>query len=139
MAKPLGFKIIPHTAEMGLEFWGKDLEQLFENAARGLLAVYGNVSVSSNEKKVVLLKSGDPESLMVSWLNEIIYLVSAQSWIPSQGKILSADTQTLKAEMYGGKIPGGVHLAREVKAATYHGLKIERDGHRLKAKVIFDV
>ncbi|MBI4056854.1 MAG: archease [Elusimicrobia bacterium] len=138
MAKPVGFKVLPHTAEIGLEIWGKDMEEFFQNAGLGLLEIYGNISVPPRERKAALLRSGDPEALLVSWLNEIVYLVSAQRWIPSQITVVAATPQTLKAELSGGKIPPG-RLAREVKAATYHGLKIEREGNRLKARIIFDV
>ena len=47
------FKVIEHTADVGLNVYGKDKEELFINAARGMsyLIVGSAIAVTPNESK----------------------------------------------------------------------------------------
>jgi SHS2 domain-containing protein len=69
------FEEIPHTADAALRVWGKDLAELFANAARGLAWLMADPETVQPEKEVALdLTAPDAETLLVTWLGELIYL-----------------------------------------------------------------
>jgi len=69
------FEIIDHTADMGIVAYGTDVEELFSNAA---LALFSLITEPERiEEKLHLdleISSEGRDSLLVEWLNELIYL-----------------------------------------------------------------
>lgn len=135
------FKIIPHTADVRLWIGGKTLETLFENAAAGLLAVHelepgkGALDVRAS----VRLEADSLEELMVDWLNELIYRISGERWVPEDVRVSKAGPRRLEADAAGRGITGSWGPGCEIKAATYHGLKVAKEGELWTATVILDV
>jgi SHS2 domain-containing protein len=83
-------------------------------------------------------KAQDLEELFVNWLNELLSLSSTKELIFSDFKINKLDKNNLEAEAEGEDIKN-YKVNMEVKAATYHQLKIEDKGDFWQAEVIFDV
>jgi len=78
------------------------------------------------------------EDLFHDWLSKILYLFSAERLVPIDYE-LRFDSDGLKARIrarpYDPTKDGG---EIEIKAVTYHGLKIEKWGDEFVAEVIFD-
>ncbi len=138
--EPEGTEPIGHTADVALRVWARDREGLFRQAALGLLRLLTDPSrVRPVESSEVALAGLDLEELMVTWLNEILYLhdVGRRRWAQVERvRIEEADegfrlTAALAGEVYDpDRHPSGVG----VKAATYHGLRIDpraSDGYDL--------
>lgn len=134
-----GFRLVPHTADIGIEISGATWEELYLNAARGLLEVYGASSVTGESvgRATVVLEAPTPEDLLVDWLNELVFLVSSERWLPTDIRVKEAGPSVLRAQAEGPRPDSP--LAREVKSATYHGLKVERKGGLWTATVILDI
>lgn len=138
-----GFRAVAHTADAGLEARGRTWEEFYLNAARGLLSLYapkGKPPKESTRKAAVEAES--PEDTLVLWLNEIIFLVSTKHWIPTRILVREGGPKGLEAEMRGGQTDAEgtpVRLKAEVKAATYHNLKVRRRGAFLSASIVLDV
>ena len=117
------------------------MKQVFANAARGLFSIITELdSVAVTEKRVIQITAPDHEALLVNWLDELIYLFEAKGMLFNRFEITAISNTELRAEAFGEKINLVRHkLKTQVKAATYHMLKIEQieDGYR--AQVIFDV
>lgn len=78
------FEVIEHTADMGIKAYGKDLSELFTNAAYGMASLITDLDkVNPKHIENITLKAENKEELLVSWLNEIIYLSA------SKGRIFS--------------------------------------------------
>jgi len=76
----------------------------------------------------------------VNFLNEIIFLFDAQRFVLKDARILKLGKKSLRAELRGERFSSQRHQPGiTVKAATYHGLSISREGGLWKIKVILDV
>jgi SHS2 domain-containing protein len=140
MAKRKDFEILDHTADVGIIAYGADMKQAFANAGRALFSLITEL----DEIKEVLhrdaeLTATDEESLLVEWLNELIYQFDTEGIIFKRFDVSQLDNTRLKARGYGEKVDRARHkLKREVKAATYHMLKVERN-NGAKVQVLFDI
>ena len=135
------FEFIDHTADIGILAYGADMKQVFANAARGLFSIITELdNVAATEKRDIQVTAPDREALLVNWLNELIYLFEAKEMLFNRFEITIITDTELKAKAFGEKINLTKHeLKTQVKAATYHMLKIEQNEDGWKAQVIFDV
>ena len=146
------YRLIDHTADIGIEVFGDNLSQLFSNAGYALFDVIADLSlVNSKVTKSLIIKGRSLEELMVNWLGELIYIFDTESIIFKEFNIVEINTfkkefseedEWLKliAEIKGEKYDCKVHVINTVvKAITYHQLKIIKDNSGWNARVILDV
>lgn len=134
-----GFRVLPHTSEMVLEVRGPDWPSFYRAAAEGLLAVYGLRPGKPGTKKLRRsVKGGSAEDTLVAWLAELIFLVGTKRAVPSRIEIVEAGPLELTAVLRV-RPARTLTLEREVKAATYHGLKVAEKRSGIRARVILDV
>jgi SHS2 domain-containing protein len=135
------FEIIDHTADVGIIAYGADVEELFSNAALALFSLI--IEPGSVEEKLHLnleVSSEDRDSLLVEWLNELIYIFDVEHILFNRFDIESLTHNQLKAACYGeGFDPMKHKIKMGVKAATYHMLSLDKNGGRYKAQIIFDI
>jgi len=134
------FEIIDHTADVGIIAYGADISQAFANAARALFSLITELdNVAEVLHRDIELTAPDQESLLVEWLNELIYLFDVENIIFKRFDITELNNTQLKARSYGEKVDNSKHkLKIGVKAATYHMLKVDK-GDKYKAQVLFDI
>jgi len=135
------FEIVDHTADVGIIAYGADIKELFSNAA---LALFSLITEPENiEEKLhrdLEIVSEDRDSLLIEWLNELIYLFDAEHILFRRFDIEDLSYNQLKATCYRESFDPLRHKIKTgVKAATYHMLKIDKGGSGYKAQVIFDV
>ena len=135
------FEVIDHTADVGIIAYGAEIKQVFANAALALFSLITELENISEELKYdVEVVSEDRESLLVEWLNELIYLFDAEHVLLKRFDVQSLSNTRLKATCYGEKIDPSRHKIKTgVKAATYHMLRIDKDNKGYKAQIIFDI
>jgi len=135
------FDVVEHTADTGIVAYGADMREAFANAAYGMFSLMADLKqVREETSRYVEAEAGDRESLVVSWLNELLYLFDAERIIFRRFDILELTHTRLKADAYGEEVDASRHeLKGGVKAATYHTLKVSEDRGRWKVRVIFDV
>jgi SHS2 domain-containing protein len=135
------FKIIDHTADIGIVACGADIKQVFANAALGLFSLMAELDeLKEDIQRELELSAEDIEVLLVEWLNELIYIVDVEHIIFRRFEIDELTANQLRARCFGEKIKLGEHkLKREIKAATYHMLRISKDDGGYKVQVIFDI
>jgi len=135
------FEIIDHTADIGIIAYGTDIEELFSNAALALFSLI--TELESVEEKLHLdleVSSADRDSLLVEWLNELIYFFDAKHILFNRFDIESLTHNQLKATCHGeGFDPMKHKIKMGVKAATYHMLKLDKSGDGCKAQIILDI
>ena len=134
------FEIINHTADVGIIAYGADIRQAFVNAAKALFSLITELEdVDEVLHRDIELTATDQESLLVEWLNELIYLFDAENIIFKRFDIVQLNHTQLKVRGYGEKVDKAKHkLKIGVKAATYHMLKVDKDDG-YKVQVIFDI
>jgi SHS2 domain-containing protein len=84
--------------------------------------------------------SEDRDSLLVNWLNELIYVFDAEHILFRRFDISTLAENLLESRCYGEQFDPAKHKIKiGVKAATYHMLTVEEDTGGYKARVIFDI
>jgi SHS2 domain-containing protein len=136
----LPFEVIDHTADIGIIARGKDVAALFSNAAEGMLSLLIDVdTLRQDTDKEIKLEAGDAETLLVQWLNELLYIIYTERLVLCKFDIV-IDGNRLTAKCAGHELDlKDNRIRREIKAATYHDLQIvQRDGG-YRVKIIFDI
>ena len=134
------FDIVDHTADVVIIAYGDSLNQAFANAARGLFSLITELDdVEEAQHRDIEVAAPDQESLLVEWLNQLIYLFDTENIIFNRFDITQLNRTQLKARTYGEKVDSSRHkLKTGVKAATYHMLKVEKtNGYQVQ--VLFDI
>jgi SHS2 domain-containing protein len=134
------FDILDHTADVGIVAYGTDISQAFVNAARALFSLITDLDdVAEILYRDIKLTASDQESLLVEWLNELIYLFDTEGIVFRRFDITQLNSTRLKARSYGEKVDSAKHgLKTGVKAATYHMLKVDKD-NGCRVRVLFDI
>jgi SHS2 domain-containing protein len=137
------FEVIDISGDVGIKAYGKNLEELFVNAAVGMYSLITDLEGVKAEKSIsISVESNSLEGLLVSWLNELIFQFDAYNFIGKDISIkaLSSQPSALKAEIKGEEFDTERHERKLlIKAATYHRLKIEKTGDVWEADIIFDI
>jgi len=134
------FEIINHTADVGIRAYGTNIGQAFANAAGALFSLIAELdNVGEVIYRDIELTAQDQESLLVEWLNELIYLFDVENIIFKRFDIIELNNTRLKARGYGEKVDNSKHkLKTGVKAATYHMLRVDK-GEGCQVQVLFDI
>ena len=133
------FRLIEHTADVGLVAYGKSLAEAFANAAYGLFSLIVEPNkVKEMESRKVTVQAQDAEGLLFNWINELIYIFEVERLLFKSFDITKFTDHSLEATCRGEKYDPSRHqLKTGVKSATYHMLKV--DGEKNRVQVIFDV
>lgn len=133
------FRLIEHTADIGLIAYGRSLAEAFANAAYGLFSIIAELkTVKETESRQLELSEEDSEALLFEWLNRLIYLFDVDMLLLKRFEVADFDGRGLKAICYGEKYDPSRHqLKIGVKSATYHLLKVDKEKNQVR--VIFDV
>ncbi len=140
-AKPGWLDEIDHTADTGIRVTADSRQSLFERAAYGMFWLLTDLDlVVSAEETVVEIDADDPESLMVRWLSELNYRHQVDARMFSGFRIERMGDTHLRARTTGEKFDPARHrVYGEIKAVTYHDIKIARENGRWTARIIFDL
>ncbi len=135
------YKLLNHTADIGIEVWGKTKKELFANTVEAMFDLMVDFAgVNSVNEKVVTVKGADIEDLLVNFLREALYLYNGERWLVKKCKILELTAGQIVAQLQGEPYDSDKHrLKKEIKAITYHGLSVKKTVQGWKAKVILDV
>jgi SHS2 domain-containing protein len=130
-----------HVADIGVRGFGETLEQAFENAAVGLIAVITDPeNVRMIEEIKIECRESNIELLFVDWLNAILFEISTRHMLFKRFQV-NIEGDLLIAKCWGEKTDVPRHAPTvEIKAATYTALKIGRtDDNRWFAQCVVDV
>src|SRR5687767_6810325 len=105
---------IDHTADWALRVRGRDLRELMQNAAVGMMSLLGeNTPSDVTLQREINVKASDAEMLLVNWLTELLYLIEDEGIVFSEIVVQSADSLTLTAEIFGG--PPSEEIRKHIK------------------------
>jgi len=136
----MGYEIVEHTADVGLRVWGPTIEALFSDAAAGMAGLITDAErLAPTETRTVEAEGDDLETLLVAWLNELLYLVESERFVFRQARAERVGDGRVRGTVTGRTAPEGFAFAREIKAATYHNLAVERTDRGFEATVVFDL
>ena len=135
------FELFEHTADLGLRVRAGTLEELLSEAARGLLAmlIANPAAVRCIQVKTFELGPEEPEFLLFDWLNELLYAFETEKLLLVEFD-LRLEGGELRATCRGEPMDAARHqMEHEVKAITYHGLRVEQTAEGWEAELIMDI
>lgn len=137
----MSFEILEHPADMGFRTRGNSLPELFANCGHALVAIILDASdVREREAVAVAATGGDRESLVVNWLNELLYYVDGKRWAPARFEIARLDETSIECTAWGEPRDPQRHPAKlVVKAVTYHQLTVKKTNDGWVAEVYLDI
>lgn len=135
------YETFEHTADLGLRVRAASLEQLFADAAKGLFSVLvANLdAVGGVQEKTYRIEGREIDYLLFDWLTELLYTFESEHLLLAEFDV-RVDAEGLQATCRGEPIDRSRHeLEHEIKAITYHGLKVEPCPDGWLAEVIVDI
>jgi SHS2 domain-containing protein len=136
------YKILDHTADIGIEVWGKTKKDALANTVEAMFDLLADSNnVSEVQTKQLTISGVDMADMLINLLREALYLFHAEAWLCKKCEILELNKEKIVAKLSGEPYDAKKHqLKMEIKAVTYHTLKIEQVAEKgWRARVIFDV
>jgi len=135
------YEQIPHTADIAIKAYGKDLRELFTNTAFGMFDILADLSGLKKSVSIdINLEAPSREELLIAWLDELLYDFYTKGIIFCDFDIVDIADTKLKARVHGRHVGDNKNrLKTEIKAATYHNLEIKKDKENLSVEIVFDV
>jgi len=131
------YEEIEHTADWALRVRGQNLSELFRNAALGMLSLLNVDPLPGNsEYRSFELKGEDSETLLVSWLEELLFPLEVEGVVVVNFQVEVLDKVQLKATIELMKIAS---IKKEIKAITFNELDIRTTEFGFETVVVFDV
>jgi SHS2 domain-containing protein len=131
-----GFEEIEHTADWALRVWAPDHAELFRQAAIGMNILSDvNLDRGSRVEEHLEISAIDIESLLVSFLSELVYY-GEQDDLGFDSFEITINELTLRAKLSGGRITS---RKKEIKAVTYHNLEVVATQTGYQVMIVFDV
>jgi len=135
------YRLVDHTADLGLEVFGKTGEELFANAASAVCElIVDRKGTGPTVVREMSVEGADREDLLVNFLREVLFLFNGEKMIPTSFTIEELDDRHLRGKVrVTAYDPARHRVRREVKAVTYHGTEVVETPTGWRARVIFDV
>jgi len=135
------YEEISHTADVALRIYGKDLKELFSNAALGMFDIMADLEGIRGSVFIdVKLEAPSKEELLVAWLDELLYNFYTKGIIFFGFDITELAENRLLAKARGRHLGENKNrLKREIKAATFHNIAIKEAPDGLTVDIVFDV
>ncbi len=134
------FEITDHTADVGITAYGATREELFANAALGMLSIIGDPdTVAPKQAREVQVQASDPAALLAAFLAELLFLLEVEHFVTRRADVESVSDTEARATLHGEPIAPHHDLHTEIKAVTHHELTVEHTEHGWRGTVLFDI
>ena len=139
-----GYRYLPHTADIKIEAWGRDLEEAFAQAAMALEDAAVDIKrVEPRDEYIFQVEGLDLEELLYNFLEELIIRIDVDRLVFSRFDIdikREGDMYRLTCKAYGEKLDLDKHNPKiHIKAATYHEMEIINEEGRTVIRYVLDI
>jgi len=135
------YELFEHTADLGLRATAPTINALFAEMAACLMSaiIEDPASVQPAQEVRIELAGTDREFLLFDWLKELLLRFEEDHLLFSAFEV-NVTESGLTAIARGELFDPSRHLpSHEVKAITYHELKVEKTAEGWLAEVIVDI
>ena len=143
--KTRDFEFLEHMADAYIASFGKNLAEAFENAALAMFETMTDTKkVEHKIKENVEVEGTDKQSLLYSWLEELLIRFEIRNNLYSKFKIQKLEETAkgfrLKAKIYGEPFDPAMHRQKVgIKAITYHRMEIQENPEGVSLRFILDI
>jgi SHS2 domain-containing protein len=135
------WEFFDHAADVGIRLQASTLELLFVAAGQALMEWIGPApenSVPCHEE--IHVEGENHEELMVRWLQELLYFFHQRQLYFLDAPAIRISPTSLECRIKALNWSAAQYeLFQEVKAVTYHRLRVVQEGSVWRATVILDV
>ena len=135
------FEVLEHTADIGFRAWGSSAAELFENCGLALQSIAVEMeSIEEGSVYPIAAAGEDYESLLVNWLNELLYYLDGERVVMRRLQVQSISPGRVNGRGWGEVRDPERHRPKVVvKGVTYHQLSVKQEGGRWCAQVFLDI
>jgi len=135
------FKLLEHTADIGIEATAGCREQLAAQTGLGLrLLLYGDAYADPLLAEEIHADGQTAAETLVNWLNELLFVLTEKQLVPAGIDITSFNENRIVATVSGEHFDPEKHQAlREIKAVTHHQARVFHENRHWKATVFLDL
>jgi protein archease len=144
-----GYKYLEHSTDAFVQAQGSTLEELFEKCAKGFVNIMFDIDKVKNRRSVAIAAEGDDlEGLLYDWLEKVLLKILIEHVVLSRFSVKICERPSygeekrysLEARAEGEKVSYEKHNYKiEIKAITYHELKIRHVRNRYLATFLVDL
>jgi SHS2 domain-containing protein len=136
-----GYEYFDVAADVGVRAWGPTLAGAFAEVARGVLALaIAPEEVVERDRREVRAQGDTPESLLVNWVNECLYVHEIEGFATHRVEVTTLSPDFVHGLLHGEEIDPGRHRpGTVVKAATYHQASVREAADGAEVRLIVDV
>ena len=132
------FEYFEHTADILFKAYGKDVNEVFKNAALAMFQVMVEEKINAKIKKKFKVEGKDYESLLYNFLEEFLFLLDAEDFLLSNISRIKMRDNKLEADITGDKA-SDYKFTNDVKAVTYNQMFVRKQGNKFIIQVVLDV
>ncbi|MFC1890521.1 archease [Thermodesulfobacteriota bacterium] len=136
------YEELDHTADLRIVFYGRSIGELFRNAGLGLFELMVTpLDEGPAHMEEIRIEGDDLEDLIVNWLRELHgrFVVDGEV-VTGVEDCHVVGGRTIAARIEVVPFDSAIHRhLREIKAVTYHGVRVGEEGGRWAARIVFDV
>jgi len=139
------YRFIDHESDIAVDVNGTSLEELFSASAKAWKEVtVGKSLVALKENNQINLEQATSEELLVSFLDELNYLLHTKKWITGSVESIWISEEdkiwTLSVKLKGEPYSPSKHkTGAEIKAITFHQVNIKKSGIYYSTRIVFDI
>ncbi len=134
----MGFRLLEHTADLGIEAQGADLCAALDQAVVALGEVLaGPGQADPGQRRPLAMDAGDREGLVVALLSECLFLLEVEGWLARGARLTLADG-AIRGEFLGEPYDRGQHDGLAIKAITWHQLDVVEHSDGVTLTVFLD-
>jgi SHS2 domain-containing protein len=133
------FKFLSHTGEIKFLAYGKNIEEVFTNSALALFNSLCDKKIKSSDKITIRAMGNDIEGLMYNFLEEFLFLLDTENFLPTDIKELEIDKKKFEIKCVAYGDDAREHKVSHIKAITYNDMFIKNDKDQWIAQVVLDV
>lgn len=136
-----GYEHFDVEADVGIRAWGRTRAEAFAQAALGALALVARPEeVEEREAREVRAQGESPESLLVNWVNECLYVHEVEGFVAHRVELTVCEDALAHGALHGEEMDARRHrLGTVVKGATYHRVEVNESEGRHEVRLIVDV
>lgn len=136
------FRLLEHTADIGIEAHAGQREGLAEQSGLGLkFLLFGDVDAAPAVSSGPITAGGNTaEETLVNWLNELLFVITSRELLPAQIRVGTFSDTEISGEFSGESLDPQKHrFLREIKAVTHHQTRVEHDHDHWQSTVYLDL
>lgn len=145
--KFMNYKLLSHTADIGIQAKGKNFSSALKNTILGMLSLtYDLKNVTAKNNIILKIEENDLASWVVKSLNKVLNIIQIKKFLIKKVKVnivkdkMQSKKKYIQIILTGEKINLNKHnIFKEIKSATYHKLSIYKRNGVSYIKVYFDV